>query len=1439
MGQQQSTAEKNSASNGLTIPKEWIHGVYADGTPAEAEAVEVANSGEIYLYPKSDLDVPRRNRTWQKLLVESATEYDASALTLPGTAAYRYFACKALETIRAKTVQQMQAVFFPSGVFKPTEAFKRAIRDALEGDTDNDKLNNLEKVFQSFGYYYPSLIVIGGKFKYNSDCDSLDAPKKIIQSVLHKNLAWEAFGGNTSLLDGHYPDIDEWLESTINQPSLVLIGDVGPCYELFEDHISAEIQRIYKVCCDNQAISTKSLHKADDTAADALVLFSRQQAKVGVARGVHFDGLLSERDAVEWIDEEYISDLMKPMVVQGEPRIECLVRRTDLSTSLNTHSFLPDNFPEGIEQVPGFADAAMGYYINKNRARLQSETKRQRYFVMYVSYKELIFDPKYLKPTDDFKLAVAKALNMKDDEEKYKELENVFSRFGYYYPSSILLGGRIAYETRFCHPTGDSLSRSDLEDLEVLLYIHHMATGVDTVGGSSTSAGYQGWIDSVRNNQKRIRYKSLRPIYEVLDQEQRDQILRLYDRKRHCTDYSFELPRAVHFDGAIAEQQAIELSEDTIVSRLTMLRNYSNQPNIEIIRRYGKSFEHVEKYSSLDIESGHDFPGSLGFTLGSQGAYKERISDYKDEDISTEAPYDVAYIYLPDKFIRATSQFKDEISKALQVGKSDYDTYYALQNVFQRFGYYYPTQVNIGARLIARIPHDGRGYQQEPLDYNIQSRYERYLETYCISEIAELAQEENESKKSLDFNEQRVIARSERQVSHNLARATMEKSIAQSEKLRAAGGDSVYLLWNDVKSWLASAKISTTPIQSRNLRPLYELLDAKDRQQVQLIYENVIAADDRVRYNCPLEFYLEEEEDSENESIPSSPISILQQQTEAYFSPRENVKRSVILKIEPAEPMQSRNLTQLQHVQYGDLVYLRFINSMLTAKISAVDDNKFISLIKACTNTTDSNDMKKLAYDIINSYVSATKYLKEDAFLLDIAEHEQVKKTTSISDADYLWKIVPCPWNSGSEEISFQESTKEEDDNGENDDLPLPDGLERKVRRPSLFLSDPGELNQTASAQDDSNDNYIRCHDRLVLESQVALEGSRRIYLCFTANGLSCLVSEKVEAYGWKQAQWQVHQHLSQTMAEQRFSDETSKAVLDELRFSEDILRQAEAGVTSNGDIGAYQDRGQPACQHQKEQDLQGTACREIYKQDGIQLLPLTLDIGYGTHYYKMIKILRSLGDYKTALRMYEKSTSLSEWQAYYDLATLYRTGFTADEVEISENQEAAFLCYAIGGLLGEYLSALKAAEYYEKGYSKTVGVHYDKALQWYAYAYQRSNVSTALLGIGRVEHALAQAATSPLEREGHRQRALQTFLKIVESEPYARFMVAMYHIYGWGFKEADASLGFQMLLNLVESGVSGVFSAIARCYNEGIGVERDPAKALAYQKLSKRMYTL
>ncbi|KAG0164359.1 hypothetical protein DFQ30_010074, partial [Apophysomyces sp. BC1015] len=1379
-------------------------------------------------------------------------------------------------------------IILPPAALRPTKEFEGAVQYALQQTTDNEKFIELQNISEEYGYYYPYWIVTGGKFLCSTRYPPYGTPKKIIEGVIEDfirvqaykeegtgvhngEMYWKALGGDVSLLDGDC-DIDGWLESTATRQVLITPFDVNPIYDLLEDEVSSEVQRIYTAQHHHSRPQVDSLIQTDNSTENALVRLSQTHGKVGVTKGVHFGGSLSEEDAVELVKETDITKWMRSVSIAGKPRIECMIRHTILGTSFNTHAFLPNDFSDGSLEDSAFVMASMDHHIESNGGELQPSTREMSYFVMYVAYRELVFDPKYIKGTDKFNQAIIKALDMKSDKEKYQELQKVFGRFGYFYPSSISLGGRMVYKVHRSNPSGVWPSNAGIELIDMLRTTCKDGddSQIETIGGGSLFTGCQDWIDSIQTNQTRVQLRSLRPIYELLEDEQRTQVLKLYDENQNHVDIFPEIPKGFHFDGMDAEDQVIEFTKDRAYSKMIMLQKFSGRPNVDHVKRYMKGVENIEGYLSLDIDTDRELPGSVGFVSGSEGAYKEQGTIREHQCSKREAAYDVAYVTykelnLYDEFIQPTNQFKEAINKALLVGKQDQETYYALQDVFQRFGYYYPSSVRIGSRIALCVSSQNQEDQHPTQDKDLQILFADTSKADLddeptIVEIPEM-EADNQADTQLESDTMTVI-KTEQSLSKVIVTNAIEKSLAKSEHWSSIGGDSVSLLLNDVKGWISTTESNQTVTQRRGLKPVYELLDDDQRRKVQQTYENIILEDRRIRYSYLLK--LTSYENKLRRDLRNAP--------KANIIPMEGLLEKLLAQMFP-DSNTAIQFCRTTCADYGFSVIEEEVTDQIIyayCSRSALSKRTLHEKVDEADNKDEEDEVCICQWGVMlvkneEAEWQFQKFTNEDESTHNHPEtirqprryrRGKAKPPTYINIRNIIIKPVVGPPMHGqgatdAHHVRYGDIVRlwalhENGDGGrfisashdyiqdqleEDEHVALQNELENAEFKslwkvvPFSLSTDENDSETDGKENFATNGDYVRHSDLIMFESQAVIKGTMRLYLHLS---FDCFVVKVVS--GFKDPWYEDCGYYIEHMDQYAYLEDRKISQSDEDDNKQKIASVLEA--ISKEELDSELLLGVPY--------MYGLSQLHCSNAEALKNMQWMADDGYILSIHELGDLYWQIKEYQKAVETFEEAALFSVKSAYCKLGDIYRTGFSTphqrDSYAITQNQRVAFMYYSIGGILGDATAALKIGEYYEKGHNEDFGVDHSKALQWYEYVSSQFKVPEATSAVGRITHILANVVKDPSKKDELRREAYKAFEAAAISDPYGKLMVAVYNLNGWGCQQPDPVLGFDMLLSLVETGVNMALHGIAKCYELGVGVERDRTKASAYQELAARM---
>ncbi|KAG0192598.1 hypothetical protein DFQ28_008596 [Apophysomyces sp. BC1034] len=980
--------------------------------------------------------------------------------------------------------------------------------------------------------------------------------------------------------------------------------------------------------------------------------------------------------------------------------------------------------------------------------------------------------------TDNLKTAIDKALRMNTSKEKYRELQKVFGSFGYYYPSVICLGGRALYKINSNDPPSAWMVDNGIATIDrAFKRITHVDdTYIETIGGSSMVTGCEDWINSIQTNRMRIQFKSMKPLYELLDDERRVQIQTIYDDHSEYADSFLELTKGIHFDGEEAVEQAVELAKKGTFSKLIMLKVFTSHTNMERVKRPASDGVDIKKYSKLDLESHHELPGNYGFISGSKAAYSERIKNHTQLVTKTKNPYNVAYvtykeIHYYDEFVQPTEKFKKAIANALQADIEDNERYRALQDVFQRFGYYYPSAIRYGGRIAYEIypaieekrEIEGGGYDSTQKTHAATNNELIQQKTYhpehsndlikvssdlfrkCTPSDVEKTLKKSDCWEAVAMTEFSVSAEGQDQ------KATIHISV-RILKGRHHSKDAIDFCRNECEGFgfsIVEEEYTDKSKKTTNSHCLWGialLMISEAEWKFQKL-----ASPDESNHNHYLTDSGKKSSQRPRKNRQRSPSS-------------DNTSESLIIKLVAERPVYSPEDPNAHYVKYGDVVRIRYLRR--------------------------SNDEESANE---NTYIRASDVELPDGSRLGQGSDAVLEESDAKDlDEDFRWTVMPC----------LSDSNESTSDEGNQKNLHENDSSHNEIReQPQLGTTD---TDKTAKRVVGGKKFYWRAIPDLDLDS-MNLWKSGATFTC--------------EEAGW------------QLQAINEY--EASKAA--------DNLDRVE--VKDQNDVARYRLSADASGSHEYKflmghAYLYGLKGLDIDASEALKYLTAASKDGDLMAKHELGKLLWSRGEYENILELLKEAACLPVIETYRELGDIYHTGFSSQDNRfvVSKDRTKAFMYYLTGGILGDWRAALTAGEYLEKGYLEDFGRDTKTALRWYEYVARQGENSLGYVAAGKLKHELAVALTNQSEAEDLREDAYKSFESATLSEPYARFMIAVYHLKGWGHQEHNPTLGFQMLLSLAESGISMVLKAIAECYQHGVGVDRDHEKASTYRELAARM---
>ncbi|KAF7731453.1 hypothetical protein EC973_000261 [Apophysomyces ossiformis] len=184
-------------------------------------------------------------------------------------------------------------------------------------------------------------------------------------------------------------------------------------------------------------------------------------------------------------------------------------------------------------------DAGIG---GKRHAGWSVSTRNEKsYTALYVACAKIYLHADVVGPTEEFQAAITDALRQQSDDHKHQYLTRVFQRYGYCYPSEIWIDEAVERKTKRSmeaklgvdtYGTGAGVNAT-IESLQARV---KRSVGKDSstqvTGGDghliAAEGGLASWISSIDKSPDVIRLTDFKPIYELLNSEEAEEIRRVY-----------------------------------------------------------------------------------------------------------------------------------------------------------------------------------------------------------------------------------------------------------------------------------------------------------------------------------------------------------------------------------------------------------------------------------------------------------------------------------------------------------------------------------------------------------------------------------------------------------------------------------------------------------------------------------------------------------------------------------------------------------------------------------------------------------------------------------------------------------------------------------------------------------------------------------------------
>ncbi|KAG2220030.1 hypothetical protein INT45_012206 [Circinella minor] len=209
--------------------------------------------------------------------------------------------------------------------------------------------------------------------------------------------------------------------------------------------------------------------------------------------------------------------------------------------------------------------------------------------------------------------------------------------------------------------------------------------------------------------------------------------------------------------------------------------------------------------------------------------------------------------------------------------------------------------------------------------------------------------------------------------------------------------------------------------------------------------------------------------------------------------------------------------------------------------------------------------------------------------------------------------------------------------------------------------------------------------------------------------------------------------------------------------------------------------------------------------------------------------------DPSDAIQWMDRAAQLGSPDALRELGKLYYTGQM-----VEQDFERAFDLFLQAAQLDDSDAAMLVGKFYEHGIS--IPSDSDQARYWYELAIQAGHGYVAELTLGLLLHRSSVSSDdneNEIENQEETQEDLQhqreayLLFRAASSHAYTTeqritpdIMIALYHLHGWGNAIVQEEPAMVTLLAYARAGQARVYYQVARCYETGLGVQRDLSEA-------------
>ncbi|KAF0541056.1 kinase-like protein [Gigaspora margarita] len=339
--------------------------------------------------------------------------------------------------------------------FKIADGFIKAIEEVL----NNPDQKSIQKIFEKYGDYITKKVVIGGalriKSKYPKDRKSIMEDFDILKASLYwineqifsgtSNLFSQVSYGNSFTIEDmnnqritSLHELKVWMEDIYEYRKgyVIAFNEIIPTHTLLKDEIK---QEIIKVCGKLREVKIEHMIVPYITNAPNPVYLNNWAENSPIIHLCHWInnlylhfGLMVQQNSLKYGSEIALEFLEIPEICKSDLKSYMYLRQPSKGEAFTLVNLINiDNFD--IKKVPFLTES-----LTKLHPIFDNQHKSNEVHCFIASEKiKLIFNKDKLRPSRKFLRAVDEAIS---SNYPFHDLKNVFDKFGYLCPKSIILG---------------------------------------------------------------------------------------------------------------------------------------------------------------------------------------------------------------------------------------------------------------------------------------------------------------------------------------------------------------------------------------------------------------------------------------------------------------------------------------------------------------------------------------------------------------------------------------------------------------------------------------------------------------------------------------------------------------------------------------------------------------------------------------------------------------------------------------------------------------------------------------------------------------------------------------------------------------------------------------------------------------------------------------